>query len=59
VTPGEPAADVSFASGSVNEWAGMARRLLKRELGDIGGIGRYQDSGFVHIDLGPKRKWTG
>lgn len=59
VTPREPAADVSFASGNVDEWARMARRRLNRQLGDIGGIGRYHDSGFVHIDLGPKRKWTG
>lgn len=57
--PEEPAADVSFASGSVEEWARMARRRLRRELGDIGGIGRYHASGFVHIDLGPKRRWTG
>jgi hypothetical protein len=59
VTPGEPAADVSFASGNVDGWARMARRRLNRQLGDIGGIGRYHDLGFVHIDLGPKRKWTG
>jgi hypothetical protein len=57
--PGQAAADVSFASGSVDEWARMARRRLKRELGDVGGIGRYHGLGFVHIDLGPKRKWTG
>lgn len=56
--PGEPAADVSFATGSVDEWARMARRRLK-QIGDIGGIGRYHDDGFIHVDLGPKRKWTG
>jgi uncharacterized protein YcbK (DUF882 family) len=49
---------VSFASGSVEEWARMARRRL-RQLGAIGGIGRYHGSGFVHIDLGPERRWTG
>ena len=57
--PAEPAADVTFASGSVDEWARMARRRLRRELGDVGGIGRYHTANFVHIDLGPKRKWTG
>ncbi len=56
--PDAPAVDVSFATGSVDEWARMARRRLK-QLGDVGGIGRYHNSGFVHVDLGPKRKWTG
>jgi uncharacterized protein YcbK (DUF882 family) len=56
--PEAPAADVSFASGSVEEWARMARRRL-RQLGAIGGIGRYHGSGFVHIDLGSERRWTG
>jgi hypothetical protein len=59
LTPGEPAADVSFASGTVEEWARMARRQLRRRVGDVGGVGRYPSSGFVHIDLGPKRKWSG
>jgi hypothetical protein len=56
--PGEPAADVSFATGSVDEWGQAARQRL-RQLGDIGGIGRYHADGFLHVDLGPKRKWTG
>ena len=53
--PGSPAADVTFAGGSVDQWAAEARRLLP----NIGGIGRYPSQNFVHIDLGPKRKWTG
>jgi hypothetical protein len=57
--PGEPAADVSFASGTVEDWARLARRRLRSHVGDVGGIGRYPTSGFVHIDLGPKRKWSG
>ena len=54
--PNAPAADVMFASGSVNEWAAEARRLLGNS---IGGIGRYPTSGFVHVDLGAFRKWDG
>ena len=54
--PNAPAADVMFASGSVNEWAAEARRLLGNS---IGGIGRYPNSGFVHVDLGAFRKWDG
>ena len=54
--PSAPAADVMFASGSVNEWAAEARRLLGNS---IGGIGRYPTSGFVHVDLGAFRKWDG
>jgi len=56
VRPNAPAADVMFASGSVNEWAAEARRLLGNS---IGGIGRYRNSGFVHVDLGAFRKWEG
>ena len=55
LNPTSPAADVFFASGTVDQWAAEARRLLP----DIGGIGRYPNSNFVHVDLGPKRKWTG
>jgi Peptidase M15 len=55
VRPGAPAADVSFATGNVNEWAAEARRRL----GNIGGVGRYQSSRFVHVDLGAFRRWDG
>ena len=55
VRPDAPAADVSFVNGSVNEWAAEARRLL----GNVGGVGRYPSSGFVHVDLGAFRKWDG
>ena len=55
VRPQTPAADVSFARGSVDEWAVEARRRL----GNIGGVGRYPGSGFVHVDLGDFRKWDG
>lgn len=54
--PNSPAVDVTFATGSVNQWAAKARERLNR-LGDLGGIGRYPTSNFVHIDLGRKRRW--
>jgi hypothetical protein len=56
VRPNAPAADVTFARGTVNEWAAEARRLLGST---IGGIGRYPSQNFVHVDLGAARKWDG
>lgn len=55
VRPTTPAADVSFTSGSVDAWAAEARRRLP----NIGGIGRYPNSRFVHVDLNGFRAWTG
>ncbi|MFP5379560.1 MAG: YcbK family protein [Vicinamibacteria bacterium] len=51
--PDEPAADVSFACGTPAEWAAFARKLGR------GGVGQYDRSGFVHVDLGPRRNWSG
>ncbi|MCG8418295.1 MAG: DUF882 domain-containing protein [Proteobacteria bacterium] len=36
------------------------RRLFRRarQLG-LGGVGYYPNSGFIHIDVGPVRRWTG
>jgi hypothetical protein len=53
--PSGPASDVTFASGTVNQWAVEARRLL----GNRGGIGRYPQQKFIHVDLGPMRRWDG
>lgn len=50
--PNEPGADVSFANGSVAEWAAEARRLLGN---NRGGVGTY--AWGIHVDLGPPRRW--
>lgn len=51
--PDQPAADVSFRRGDPYKWAAAARRL------GAGGVGTYPKSGFTHIDLGPRRDWSG
>ena len=45
------AADLRMRSRSVNQ-IGKAAESCNR-----GGIGRYVNSSFVHIDCGPKRRW--
>ena len=52
-TPGDVAADVTFARGTPREWGDEAERLLPQ-----GGVGRYRT--FVHVDNRPFRaRWTG
>jgi uncharacterized protein YcbK (DUF882 family) len=52
------AADVRFARGKPSEWAAYAR-LLRNRLGH-GGVGRYDRSGFVHVDnRSYKVDWSG
>ncbi len=61
--PGSVAADVSFAKGSVAQWARSARwrfntkRVWRKR--QRGGSGRYLRSGFIHVDSGPRRNWEG
>ena len=53
--PESVAADVRFAKGSPKEWAAYADKLLPR-----GGVGRYDRSGFVHVDnRSYKARWKG
>lgn len=49
----QPAADVIFAKGTPSQWAASARAL------GVGGVGQYDRSGFLHVDLGPRRDWWG
>ncbi len=44
------AADVVFDSGTVQEWADRADALLDGG----GGVGRYFDEGFLHVDNGDR-----
>ena len=53
IHPGDAASDVIFASGGPAQWAAFAKRLGK------GGVGQYDQSGFVHVDNGPIRFWSG
>lgn len=62
-SPSSVAADVRFAKGSVRWWARSAKwrfnakwvwRSRRR-----GGVGVYPASGFVHVDSGPRRDWSG
>lgn len=59
--PRSVAADVTFARGSVAQWARSARwrfgfkRVWRQRR--RGGVGRYLASGFVHLDSGPRRDW--
>jgi hypothetical protein len=54
LTPDSVAADLTFSTGNPKAWAAFAD-----ELGS-GGVGRYDGSGFVHVDNRPGRaRWTG
>lgn len=54
LTPECVAADLVFATGTPALWAMYADKL------GAGGVGRYDHSGFVHVDNRPGRaRWTG
>ena len=53
------AADVRFEKGNPALWTAEAKRIRARN-GNKGGIGRYDRSGFTHIDnRGYRADWTG
>lgn len=54
LTPSSVASDLVFRLGSPALWARFADQL------GAGGVGRYDHSGFVHVDNRPDRaRWTG
>ena len=48
-TSSRVAADMRFAKGTPAQWAAEAKRL-RTKAGGKGGVGRYDRSGFCHID---------
>jgi hypothetical protein len=57
LTPSSVASDITFARGRPRQWAAKARTLADRR--HEGGVGQYDNSGFIHIDNGPRRDWWG
>ena len=54
LTPDSVASDLVFRLGNPAEWAAFADQL------GAGGVGRYDNSGFVHVDSRPERaRWSG
>ena len=54
LTPEAVSSDMVFRTGNPAEWAYAADQL------GAGGVGRYDRSGFVHVDNRPVRaRWTG
>jgi uncharacterized protein YcbK (DUF882 family) len=49
-----------FATGTPAHWATEARKIRTSKNSGQGGVGRYDRSGFVHVDnRGYKADWTG
>jgi hypothetical protein len=49
-----------FDKGTPAQWAAFARGLRASKNNGNGGVGRYDHSGFVHVDnRGYKADWTG
>ncbi len=54
------AADMRFATGTPAAWAAYAKAIRTSDAGGRGGVGRYDRSGFVHVDNRTwKADWTG
>ena len=54
------AADLKFQRGSPAMWAAEAKRLRSSRNNGKGGVGRYDRSGFVHVDNRTyKADWSG
>lgn len=62
-SPGSVAADVRFERGTPAQWARSARWrfAFKRKWNarKRGGVGRYDNAAFLHVDSGPRRDWSG
>jgi uncharacterized protein YcbK (DUF882 family) len=61
--PNSVAADVTFSSGGVPQWAASARWRVTTKpewtKGGRGGVGDYPSACFIHVDNGPRRDWHG
>jgi Peptidase M15 len=54
------ATDLRFARGSPAQWSAEAKRIRTSRNKGKGGVGRYDRSGFVHVDnRGYKADWSG
>lgn len=62
-TPFSVAVDVRFLNGSTAQWVRSVKWRFTTKLrwrrNNRGGIGEYKSQGFIHIDSGPRRDWTG
>lgn len=51
------AADITVRDKTPKQLAAIVERLIKAGKMQIGGIGIYK--GFLHVDIGPVRRWNG
>ena len=51
------AADITVKSKTPKQLAAVIERLIKAGIMLNGGLGTYK--GFIHYDVGPKRRWVG
>jgi uncharacterized protein YcbK (DUF882 family) len=56
--PGSAAADVRFQRGTTEQWYEAADALARAN--GHGGVGKYLDSAFIHVDNRPgQARWSG